>query len=342
MNDDVMFRHEGAIGRITLNRPKALNALNLEMCAAMLRQLHQWALEPAIRAIVIDAVPGRAFCAGGDLKDIYEWGRTKDERAARYFTTEYRLNAAIRHFAKPYVALLDGLTMGGGAGVSIHGSFRAVSENVLFAMPETAIGLFPDIGASYFLSHLPGELGMYLGLTGLRIAPADMLYTGLATHFVPAAKHPEIIARLVKGEPSVDVLERSASASGEAALAAHRAAIDRAFARDSVLAIISALAGEGDWGRETADLLKSRSPTSLELTFRAIRCGAKLDFNDCMRMEYRLTTRILSDHDFYEGVRAAVIDKDQSPRWKPDRLDAVNAEEIERHFDSLGADELSL
>ena len=342
MTDDVILRREGELGRITLNRPKALNALNLEMCAAMLRQLHEWALDPAVRAVVIDAVPGRAFCAGGDLKDIYDWGRAKDERAARYFTTEYRLNAAIRHFEKPYVALIDGLTMGGGAGVSIHGSFRVVSENTVFAMPETAIGLFPDIGASYFLSHLPGEIGAYLALTGLRITPADMIYTGLATHLIPAGKHPEILSRLSRGESVADVLDGLTAGAGDAPLANLREAIDRAFAKDSVSAILAALSNEGDWGMKTADLLRTRSPTSLELTFRAIRRGASLEFNECMRMEFRLTTRILSGHDFYEGVRAAIIDKNQTPRWQPDRLDAVNAETIEKHFDPLGDDELSL
>ncbi|HYM18061.1 MAG TPA: enoyl-CoA hydratase/isomerase family protein [Micropepsaceae bacterium] len=342
MDDDVIFRREGELGRITLNRPKALNALNLEMCSSMLRQLHEWALDPAVRAVVIDAVPGRAFCAGGDLKDIYDWGRAKDERAARYFTTEYRLNAAIRHFEKPYIALIDGLTMGGGAGVSIHGSFRVVSENTVFAMPETSIGLFPDIGASYFLSHLPGEIGMYLALTGLRITPADMLYTGLATHFVPAGEHPEILRRLSRTESAADILDRLAAGAGATPLANLREAIDRAFAKDSVTAILAALSNEGDWGLKTADLLRTRSPTSLELTFREIRRGAQLEFNECMRMEYRLTTRILSDHDFYEGVRAAIIDKDQTPRWQPNRLDAVNAETIEKHFDPLGNEELSL
>ncbi len=342
MDNDVLFRREGSIGRITLNRPKALNALNLEMCAAMLRQLREWAIDPATRAAVIDAAPGRAFCAGGDLRDIYEWGRKSDPRAARYFTTEYRLNAAIRHFAKPYVALIDGIAMGGGAGVSIHGSFRVVSENALFAMPETAIGLFPDIGASYFLSHLPGEIGMYLALTGLRITPADMVYAGLATHFVPAAQHPEILARLSGGESPADILEGLAAELGEAPMSRLRPAIDRAFAKDSVKAILAALTGEGEWGRETIAILESRSPTSLELTFRQIRRGAALDFDDCMRMEYRLTTRLLAGHDFYEGVRAAIIDKDLKPRWQPDRLDAVKPDDIERHFESLGEEELSL
>jgi enoyl-CoA hydratase len=342
MDNEVILRSEGGLGRMTLNRPKALNALNLDMCAAMLRQLREWALDPAIRAVVIDAVPGRAFCAGGDLKDIYDWGRAKDERASRYFTTEYRLNAAIRHYEKPYLALTDGLTMGGGAGVSIHGSFRVASENTVFAMPETAIGLFPDIGASYFLSHLPGQLGMYLALTGLRITPGDMVYTGLATHFVPSAKHSEIVARLSKGESPADILDSLAAGGGIAPLATHREAIDRAFAKASVLEILGALGDEGDWGRVTADVLRARSPTSLELTFREMRRGAELAFNDCMKMEYRLTTRLLSGHDFYEGARAAVIDKDQKPRWKPDRLESVNPEEVEHLFDSLGEDELDL
>jgi enoyl-CoA hydratase len=334
MDKDVVFCRDGALGRITLNRPKALNALNLHMCRAMLDQLRDWAKDPAIGAVVIDAVPGRAFCAGGDLRDIYEWGRNGDPRASEYFTTEYRLNATIRHFAKPYVALIDGMAMGGGAGVSIHGTFRAVSENTLFAIP--------DIGASYFLSRLPGEIGMYLALTGHRIAPADMVYAGLATHLIPASRHREILSRLAKGEAPADVLKNLAVEPCEAPLSEHRAAIDRAFAKDSVREILAALADEGEWGRQTLGILGSRSPTSLELTFREIRRGAKVEFDDCMRMEYRITSRILAGHDFYEGVRAAIIDKDQKPRWQPDRLDAVNAEDIERHFASLGQSEFSL
>jgi enoyl-CoA hydratase len=341
-NDEVLLRNERALGRITLNRPKALNALTREMCAAMFHQLQVWAGDPAIRAAVIDAIPGRAFCAGGDLRAIYESGMRRDGEAGKFFTTEYRLNAAIRHFPKPYIALLDGLAMGGAAGISVHGSHRVISENVSFAMPETLIGLFPDIGASFFLSRLPGEIGMYLALTGNRMTGPDMLYAGLATHFVPAVQHAEIAKRLSEGEAPDAILSALSRAPAQAPLAEHRAAIDRAFARHTVEDIIEALNHEGAWGRETAALLATRSPTSLKVTFRAQREGAKLDLESCLRMEYRLATRLLDGHDFYEGVRAAVIDKDQKPHWRPARLEDVSDAEIAGLFATLGKAELSL
>src|SRR3982750_3233355 len=181
---DIIFRNDGPIGRITLNRPKALNALTYDMCAAMLSQLHAWAAAPDVCAVVLDAVPGRAFCAGGDIRAIYDMGKRRDGTAQAFFTTEYRLNSAIKHFAKPYIALIDGIVMGGGVGISIHGPYRVISENAVFAMPETAIGLYPDVGGTYALPRLPGEIGMYLALTGNRIGPADMMYAGIATHFV--------------------------------------------------------------------------------------------------------------------------------------------------------------
>ena len=274
-----------------------------EMCASILRQLHDWAEEPAVKAVLIDAVPGRAFCAGGDLRAIYESGRKDDGTAQAFFTTEYRLNAAVKHFPKPYVALIDGIAMGGGVGVSVHGSHRVASENALFAMPETGIGLFPDVGGSYFLPRLPGELGMYLALTGARIGSCDMIYAGIATHFIPAAKFAAIAPRLREGEPVTCVLESMKEHSGPAPLADHRAAIDRVFSSPTVEDLMSGLSEIGEWGKQTASLLGEHSPTSVKLTFRQIREGRSLDFDSCMRMEYRLTNRALKGHDFYEGVR---------------------------------------
>ena len=195
---DLIVRRERAIGRITLNRPKALNALTEEMCAAMLAQLRQWAADRAVHAVVIDAVPGKAFCAGGDVRAIYDAGRRGDGSVMSFFRTEYRMNAAIRRFPKPYIALIDGFAFGGGCGVSMHGSHRVVSENAVLAMPETLIGLFPDIGATTFLNHLPGEIGMYLALTGSRINAADAIYCGLATHFVAARDHGALHSRRAK------------------------------------------------------------------------------------------------------------------------------------------------
>jgi enoyl-CoA hydratase/carnithine racemase len=337
---DVLLRREGALGHITLNRPKALNALTHEMCASILGQLQEWARDPGVKSVLIDAVPGRAFCAGGDLRAIYESGRKHDGTAQAFFTTEYRLNAAVKHFPKPYVALIDGIAMGGGVGVSVHGSHLVASENALFAMPETGIGLFPDVGGSYFLPRLPGELGMYIALTGARLAPSDMVYSGIATHFIPLAKFAGIAARLSEGEPANGVLDSLKEDSGPPPLAAHRATVDRVFAASSVEAVVTGLNEAGAWGRQTASLLAANSPTSLKLTFRQMREGGALDFDACMRMEYRLTSRVLEGHDFYEGVRVTLIDKGERPNWQPPTLDAVCDAAIARYFAALGDKEL--
>lgn len=339
----VLFRRERAIGRITLSRPKALNALTEDMCAAMLTQLRQWAVDRAIDAVIIDAVPGKAFCAGGDVRAIYDAGRRGDGSVMSFFRTEYRMNAAIRRFPKPYLALIDGFAFGGGCGVSMHGSHRVVSENAVLAMPETLIGLFPDIGATTFLNDLPGEIGMYLALTGARINAADAVYCGLATHFIAAEKHADLRSRLVQGEqPDAVLAALSTPPSGVTDLARHRDAIDRAFAASSVEDILERLDLEGDWGSETASLLRSRSPTSLKVTFRQMREGARLDFASCQRMEFRIMARMMEGHDFYEGVRAALIEKDQSPRWVPPRLDMVSESETERFFSPLDDGEFTL
>src|SRR5258706_7998940 len=235
---DILLSREGALGHITLNRPKALNALTHEMCAAILGQLREWARDPAVKAVLIDAVPGRAFCAGGDLRAIYESGRKHDGTAQAFFTAEYRLNAAVKHFPKPYIALIDGIAMGGGVGVSVHGSHRVASENALLAMSETGIGLYPDVGGSYFLPRLPGELGMYLALTGARLGPSDMAYAGIATHFVPLPKFAGIAPRLSEGEAVNSVLDSITEHPGPAPLADQRALIDRVFSASSVAGVI--------------------------------------------------------------------------------------------------------
>jgi enoyl-CoA hydratase len=341
--NDVIMRREGVIGRITLNRPKALNALTQDMCAMTLTQLRQWAVDPAVHAVIIDAVPGKAFCAGGDVRAIYDAGRRGDGSVMSFFRTEYGMNAAIRRFPKPYVALIDGFAFGGGCGVSMHGSHRVVSENAILAMPETLIGLFPDIGATTFLNHLPGEIGMYLALTGSRINAADATYCGLATHFIAAQDHSALRSRLVQGEKPAAVLAAlSTPPTGIALLERHRDAIDRAFAASSVEEILERLDLEGDWGSETASLLRSRSPTSLKVTFRQMREGAELDFASCQRMEFRIMARMMEGHDFYEGVRAALIDKDQSPHWVPAHLDMVSESEIDLYFAPLDDEEFTL
>jgi enoyl-CoA hydratase/carnithine racemase len=341
-NRDILFRREGHLGRITLNRPKALNALTHRMCTAMSDQLRLWKGDSSIAAVAVDAVAGRAFCAGGDIRAISEMGKRRDGSAAQFFADEYRLNAAVKHLGKPYIALIGGIAFGGGVGISIHGSHRVVNENALFAMPETAIGLFPDVGGTYALPRLPGELGMYLALTGTRLGPADMRYAKIATHYVTHARFGEIVQRLSYGEDPDGILLGIAAEPGPPLLASNRPGIDRAFAQDSVEAILQALGEEGEWGRQAQDLLGLRSPTSLKLTYRAMREGRNLDFDSCMRMEYRLTLRALDGHDFYEGVRAAVIDKDQRPIWQPRLLSEVQDADIDRYFASLDVTELSL
>ncbi len=341
--NDVIVRREGAIARITLNRPKALNALTEEMCAAMLGRLRHWAMDASVHAVVIDAVPGKAFCAGGDIRAIYDAGRKGDGSVMSFFRTEYRLNAAIRHFPKPYLALIDGITMGGGCGVSVHGSYRVASENAVFAMPETAIGLFPDIGATFFLNRLPGEIGMYLALSGVRIGVADAIDCGLATHSVASRDQAALLSRLTEGEtPDAILSELDAIPPGVGAMKTHRAAIDRAFSASSIEEVLARLEREGEWGRETASLLKTRSPTSLRVTFRQMREGATLDFASCQRLEYRIMARMMEGPDFYEGVRATLIEKGQSPRWSPGGLDKVTEGDVERFFSPLDDGEFTL
>jgi enoyl-CoA hydratase len=343
MTADVLLRNDGPLGRITLNRPKALNALTHDMCRSIYQALQDWAVDPAIHAVLIDAVPGRAFCAGGDIRSIYELGHSDLPAAESFFATEYRLNAAIRHFPKPYIALLNGITMGGGAGLSVHGSHRVVTENTSFAMPETGIGLYPDVGGTYFLSHLPGETGTWLALTGARIRAADMLSLGLATHYASSVEIERVAAGMAAGQPVQAALGAVAKSPPDPpATAPFVARMDAGFAGDSVEEIIARLQREGDWGRDIARLLATRSPTSLKLTLRAIREARNLDFNDCMRMEYRMTLRVLRSHDLYEGVRAILIDRDQHPRWKPESLEKVTNDQIDQYFVSLRNKELEL
>lgn len=347
---DILFELRGAVGVVLLNRPQALNALTLAMFEAFDRQLSRWAVDPAVAAVLVKGAGERAFCAGGDVRALTQAGQAGEPLTADLFRTEYTLNRRIKRWPKAYIALLDGVAMGGGVGVSVHGSHRVASERMIMAMPETRIGLFPDIGASHFLSRLPGALGKYLGLTGARMTAADALSLGLATHFVTSDRLPELEAALVAADWSGTdpravasaTIERFASDPGASPLAARRAVIDRCFAAESVAAILDALKVEGgDWATRTLADLASCSPTSLKITFEALRRGAGLDFDQVMVMEYRLSQACMAGHDFYEGIRAVVIDKDNAPAWEPDRLEAVTPELVEAYFRSLGAEDLN-
>ena len=342
---EILFETQGRVGVITLNRPKALNAVTFAMVRALAAQLDQWAGDDAIACALLRAVPGRAFSAGGDIRELYAWRQAGDRRLVDFYTHEYRLNRAIKQFPKPYIALIDGIVMGGGVGISIHGSHRLVTQNALFAMPETGIGFFPDVGGTYFLPRCPGNTGLYLGLTGARLGAADMAYCGLATHQVDAERQGEIVSALAGGEACDEALASLAVAGEPAPLAALRADIDHCFAGDDIDAILDRLenacsAKNSAWGKETAATIRAKAPLATMVALRQLRTGARLDFDACMQLEYRLVNRFMAAGDFFEGVRAAVIDKDRTPHWVPATLADVSAEQVEAYFAPLD-DELT-
>jgi enoyl-CoA hydratase len=332
--------------RLTVNRPRALNALTRPMVRRLGALFAAWRDDPDVAVVVARGEGERAFCSGGDVRAVYEAGRAgRREEALAFFHDEYRMNWRLFRFPKPYVALVDGITMGGGVGISVHGRFRVVTERALFAMPETGIGLFPDVGGTYFLPRCPGALGTYLALTGARLKAADCLYVGYATHFVPSERLGEVEAALREaaaagGDAAAAAVEEAlAPLSGDPGpppLAEHRETIDRCFAHDRVEDILAALADErgddGGWAAETRADLMTKSPTSLKVTLSQMRRGAGLDFDAAMRLEYRMVHRIVAGHDFYEGIRALLVDKDGEPRWDPASLSGVTEDDVERYF----------
>jgi enoyl-CoA hydratase/carnithine racemase len=350
-DDEIRIERRGALVVVTLNRPRALNALSFAMCRALDGGLQRWRSDPEVHAVLIKGAGERAFCAGGDIRWMYEalMARGEDE-ALGFYAVEYPMNARLHHFPKPYIALLDGITMGGGVGVSIHGSHRVVTERTVFAMPETGIGLFPDVGATYALPRLRGALGMYLGLTGARLGAADCLFAGIGSRYVPADRLDELERALVAADLSdqphaavTTVLERFGADPGAAALAGDVERVDRCYGQGRLDEILRALDQEpGGWGRLQLETLATKSPTSLAVTFRQLRQGAALHFDDAMRLEYRLVHRFVSGHDFREGVRAALIDKDNRPDWRPGRLADVSAADVDAYFRPLPGGELQL
>ena len=340
---EVLFERRGALGLITLNRPKALNALTQGMCVAMKAKLDAWEKDDEVKSVAIRGNCDRAFSAGGDIRALYESGQQKTSYALQFYRDEYVLNATIKRYPKPYVALIHGIDMGGGVGVSVNGSHRVAGETMTFAMPETGIGLFPDVGGSYFLPRCPGEIGMFLGLTGARLRTTDSLYAGIATDFVPMARWDMLLAALADGTAPDTAIAGLKDTVPDTFLAEHRSAIDRTFAHGSVEDILAALDAEHtDWAQDTAKTIRAKSPTSLKIAFRQIREGKKLDFDDCMRMEYRMVNRIVAGHDFYEGVRAVIIDKDNAPKWRPAELSDVSGADVDAYFAPLGEKELKL
>ena len=339
----ILFETQGALGLITLNRPKALNALTHGMCIGMLKILEEWARDEGIKTIAIRGAGPRAFCAGGDIRSMAQSSHDGTAAAAIFLRDEYRLNALIGAYSKPYIALTHGVVMGGGAGVSVHGRYRLADDDLAFAMPETGIGFVPDIGASFFLSRCPGEAGMYLGLTGMRIGLGDALALKLVTHSVAQSDHTALIARLAEGEAAASAIAAVARRPPPAPLDEHRARIGTMFAASSVEAVLERLDRDGSvFSAETARLMRTRSPTSLKLAFRLLREGRLLQLNACLKMEYRVASRAVMGADFREGVRAVLIDKGGAPRWRPDQLVGVKDADIAGYFASLGARELAL
>jgi enoyl-CoA hydratase len=332
---DIQFDHRCWLGHVTLNRPKAFNALTHDMCVRFDRQMRDWATSHELATVVVTGAPGRAFCAGGDVRALYDAGPTSP-LTRDFFWDEYRLNRRLFRYPKTYVALADGITMGGGVGVSAPAKFRVVTERTLYAMPETGIGLFPDVGGSYYLSRCPGQTGTYLALTGTRIKAADLLELGLYTHYLPSTALPDLMTAIELEAPESLLKGLAGTPVETSILAPLRIVIDRCFAGDTVEDILAQLEREGGaWAETTRSTLLRMSPLSLRVTLRQLREGAALDFEDCMKMEYRLVRRFMKGHDFYEGVRAALVDKDNAPQWRPASLADVSPSVVDQHFASL-------
>ena len=328
----VAVRRDRRVGRILLNRPRALNALDLEMIRACSAALDAWRDDPTVHAVVIEGAGERAFCAGGDIRAVRAQAMAGESVAVEaFFAEEYALNQAIASYPKPYIALVDGICMGGGIGVSVHGAYRVASERAVFAMPETGIGFFPDVGATYFLPRLPGRLGFYLGLTGARLEGADAVAAGLATHFVPREAIPALSEELA--EEGAAALARHARPLPPASMDEHRAVIDRCFGEPSVSGIITRLqAADGPWAEQTIETLRAVSPSALLWSLEAIRRGARSTLPQALARELALTRSVCLHPDFHEGVRAMVVDKDRQPRWHPSRIEDVEPAAINRLF----------
>lgn len=322
--NDVIFTQENHIGIVTLNRIKALNALTLPMILALQAQLQSWSTDNNIHAVVVRAVAGKAFCAGGDVRWLYETGQSDDPQQMQFFWHEYRLNYFIHHFPKPYIALMDGLTMGGGVGISLHGSHPVATDRFMFAMPETSIGFFPDIGACYLLSRCPDHFGTYVGLTGARLGAEDALTLGLVKQVVASNQLDQIINNLVTENLSEDAFARVTACLSCFGLPASTPAIMKlqhpislSFGQSNLAAILNALEeGKDDWHHKTLHTMRSQSPLSLAVTLAQIQKAKLMSVADCLKMDFCLVNHFMRDHDFYEGVRALLIDKDKSPQWQ--------------------------
>lgn len=342
MTDELIVRREGAAGFLSLNRPKAIHALTVDMVHAMTEALLAWRDEAEIRAIIIDHSEGRGFCSGGDINLLRQSALTDGGVAGRkFFYEEYQLNHLIFTYSKPVIAFMDGITMGGGVGISQPAKFRVATENTRFAMPETGIGLFPDVGGGWHLSRLPGRIGQFLALTGARLDGAECLWAGLATHYLPAAALAEAKARIAAGHDIAGVLTALSETPPQARLAANAPAIARHFASDRLEDVLASLeADDSEWAAKELATLRSKSPQTCKVALRQLAESENLDsFAENMKMEYRIASRVLTRPDFAEGVRAVIVEKDNAPRWNPPTPEGVTEDLINSIFAPLPADE---
>uniref|UniRef100_A0A8C8DRF3 3-hydroxyisobutyryl-CoA hydrolase n=1 Tax=Oryzias sinensis TaxID=183150 RepID=A0A8C8DRF3_9TELE len=336
---EVLLDKVGRAGVITMNRPKVLNALNLTMIRQILPQLKKWENDAETDIVIIKGAGGKAFCAGGDIRAVTEAGKVGDSLAQDFFREEYTLNNTIGSFKKPYIAFIGGITMGGGVGLSVHGRFRVATEKTLFAMPETAIGLFPDVGGGYFLPRLQGKLGLFLALTGFRLKGRDVQRAGVATHFVDSVKIPDLENELVdfKSPSDAEVTKVLDSYQNQSSIDS-----DKPFVLDKHLHNIDRWAFLFFSLNSGFFVLSKMSPTSLKITYRQLQAGATLSLQEVLVMEYRLSQACMRGCDFYEGVRAVLVDKDQSPKWNPSTLEEVSEQSVDECFSSLGEKDLTL
>ncbi len=342
MTEDIIIRKSGRVGHISLNRPKVIHSLNLDMCLAMTDALVEWRDDDSVEAVMIDHSEGRGFCAGGDIAMLRESGLTDGKEGRAFFYKEYQLNHLLFEYPKPIVAFMDGITMGGGVGISQPVRFRVATENTRFAMPETGIGLFPDVGGGWYLSRLAGRLGQFLALTGARLDGSECKEVGLATHYLESDALEEAKERIAENPDRIEgILGQLAAARPDARIAANLDKIDRFFASDSFEDILAKLeADDGDWAAKERDTLGTKSPQTCKVALRQLKEGAAMDtFADEMRNEYRIGYHVLVMHDFLEGVRALIVDKDNDPKWDPPAPEAVTDEWIDQIFAPLADDE---
>ncbi|MEQ1548823.1 MAG: enoyl-CoA hydratase/isomerase family protein [Chakrabartia sp.] len=340
MTRDILTRTEGKAGIISLNRPSALHALTLDMVHAMTAQLQAWADDAAVQCIIIDHAEGRGFCAGGDIRFLADSGAKDGKDGRKFFHDEYQLNHLLFTYPKPVIAFMDGITMGGGVGISQPAKYRIATENTRFAMPETGIGLFPDVGGGWYLSRLEGRVGQYLALTGARIAGAGCLALGLATHYLPSEALAEAKARIAEDPDRVEGIFGQLSVTPpESKIVDQIADINRLFASDVYEEILAALeADSSDWAQKEMATLSTKSPQTCKVALRQLSESAVLtDFADNMRMEYRIAHRVITRPDFIEGVRAVIIDKDNAPQWNPATPEAVTPALLDEIFAPLPA-----